>query len=77
MSVTLTYSQSTGNLFDEAGDFVALGWAGNGEGKNNPEMESTHNVGPLPRGLYQVGPWEATHPGLGPMVARLIMVSGK
>lgn len=77
MSVTLTYSQSTGNLFNEAGDFVALGWAGNGDGKNNPEMEAVHNVGPLPKGKYVVGPWEARHGGLGPMVARLIQIEGE
>ncbi len=57
--------------------YVALGWAGHGEGKNNPAMQSVKNTGPLPQGLYRVGPWEDQHPGLGPIVASLIQVDGE
>ena len=46
--LTLQYSQSTGALTDAVKGVVAQGWAGNGEGKNNPEMQEVHSVGPLP-----------------------------
>jgi len=73
----LTYKQSTGEVRDEQGAFVALGWAGNTAGKNEPTMEHVRCIGPLPAGLYQVGPWEAQHPGLGPWVARLTQIEGE
>jgi len=34
---------------------VATGYAGKGEGKNNPAMEKEKNVGPIPKGLYKIG----------------------
>ena len=75
--LTLTYSQSTGALVDADKGVVAQGWAGNGEGKNNPAMQEVHEVGPLPQGLYDLGPWEQFHPGLGPLVCRLTQVEGE
>lgn len=33
---------------------VSTGYAGNGNGKNNPAMQDVKNVGPLPRGLYSI-----------------------
>lgn len=74
---TLTYSQSTGIIHDQDGAIVAFGWAGHGDGKNNPAMQDSHALGPLPQGLYTVGKWEDVHPGLGPIVARLIQVEGE
>src|ERR1700693_2650992 len=58
---TWLYEQSSGRLFDDAGKFVATGYAGgnmgkNPEGKNNPAFESVHNIGPLPRGFYTFAP---------------------
>jgi RHS repeat-associated protein len=55
-----TYSQSTGHLKcvdAETGNVVAdtTGYAGNGPGKNNPDMNGANNVGPLPRGSYMMG----------------------
>lgn len=73
----LTYSQTTGKMTDAEGVVVAVGWAGHGEGKNNPAWQHVRNVGPLPQGLYRVDPWEDQHPGLGPMVAHLTMVDGE
>lgn len=49
----LTYSQGIGTLSAPDG-FLAVGYAGAGEGKNNPEMQDVPNVGPLPRGLYTI-----------------------
>lgn len=77
MTTILNYSQSTGTWTKDGGAVIAHGWAGNHEGKNNPEMQHVHSVGPLPRGLYKVGPWEEMHPGLGPIVAHLEQVEGE
>ena len=75
--LTLTYSQSSGALTGADKGVVSQGWAGNGEGKNNPAMQEVHEVGPLPQGLYDLGPWEQFHPGLGPLVCRLTQVEGE
>lgn len=75
--MNLNYSQSTGCVTDDNGMNIAIGWAGHGEAKNNPAMQGEQNLGPLPRGVYKVLPWEERHPGLGPMVARILQVSGE
>ena len=74
---TLIYHQATGEIATNDGGFVAFGWAGNGLGKNNADMQEVHDVGPLPRGSYRVGPWEAQHPDLGPLVAHLEQIEGE
>ena len=66
----LVFSQSNGSVtLDDAQ--IALGWAGNHDGKNNPEMQDAHGVGPLPRGFYTLDGWEEQHPHLGRMVCHL------
>ena len=57
------YEQSTGRLWRLMGE----GYSGHGvEGKNQPDMQSVKNVGPIPRGKWLVttrfddphkGPW--------------------
>lgn len=49
-----TYRQSTGELIDAAGEIVAEGYSGHSAGRNNPALESEHNVGPVPRGSYTI-----------------------
>jgi RHS repeat-associated protein len=55
------YSQANGTLThvdDQSGarDLVSdNGYAGHGEGVNNPDMQDVPNVGPLPRGEYRIG----------------------
>lgn len=49
------YEQATGKLFSAVGTLIAKGWSGQLAGKNNTEMESVHNVGPIPRGRYGIG----------------------
>jgi len=73
--VNITYSQTTGHIMDEQGNLVATGWAGRGEGKNNPSAQDQHCTGPLPQGIYECGAWH-DHPHLGPMVLDLHQVSG-
>jgi hypothetical protein len=58
--MTWRYEQKTGRLLhyenDEAtAERVAIGYAGAGEGKNNPAMQDVQNVGPLPVGKYTIG----------------------
>jgi hypothetical protein len=48
------YHQATGKLTLEGKD-LGTGYAGRGEGKNNPDKEAVRNVGPIPRGLYTIG----------------------
>lgn len=63
------YSQKSG-ILQHDGNFVGAGWAGQGAGKNNPEMQNVSNIGPLPRGRYLIGA-AYTHPKLGPVVMNL------
>lgn len=74
---TFIYHQKTGVLLDDQGHQLALGWAGNHEGKNNPDMQQVRCVGPLPQGTYKVEPWISQHPHLGPDVAPLTQVAGE
>lgn len=73
--MNLNYAQSTGKLTQDDGTLVAVGWAGRGEGKNNPSMQDIKSTGPLPQGVYTVGEWH-DHPRLGMMVAQLTQISG-
>lgn len=41
--------------------FIANGYAGHGEGKNNPAMQAVASVGPLPVGRYKI----CGHPDTG------------
>jgi hypothetical protein len=53
--MTWTYSQGTGELRDEHGDLVHVGYSGAGDGKNNCAMQAVKNVGPIPRGYWVLG----------------------
>jgi hypothetical protein len=50
-----TYDQLSGALGRD-GQHVATGYSGFGEGKNNPDKEQVHDVGPIPKGVYGIGP---------------------
>ena len=47
------YEQGTGTIFHDDTP-TAVGYSGNGAGKNNPDMQDVHNVGPIPRGVYTI-----------------------
>ncbi|HKT87193.1 MAG TPA: tlde1 domain-containing protein [Candidatus Sulfotelmatobacter sp.] len=47
------------------------GYSGHAEGVNNPAMESIHNVGPLPSGIYDLDA-PLDHSQLGPFAIPLI-----
>ena len=53
-----TYSQATGELKQD-GKLVGTGYSGRNvpdgpQGRDNPELEGLPNVGPIPRGLYNI-----------------------
>lgn len=64
-----TYTQMRGTLTHD-GVFEGTGYSGHNAGLNNPAMEANRGVGPIPRGLWKMGPWY-DHPHLGPCVSLL------
>ena len=52
----LTYSQKTGELQTAVGVLLGTGYAGHGAGVNNPALQSVHDTGPLPQGVYTINP---------------------
>lgn len=48
------YSQSTG-ILSHSGEPIGKGYSGHGEGLNNPKLEMVHSLGPLPKGLWELG----------------------
>ena len=51
-----TYSQLTGQLCNPAGACVAVGYSGSEPYKNRPAAEHRQDEGPIPTGLYTMGP---------------------
>jgi hypothetical protein len=60
----MKYNQKTGILTTDNLTIIGRGYSGKGIGKNNPEMESVKNVGPIPKGIYRIGkPFDDSHMG--------------
>jgi hypothetical protein len=64
------YSQSTGQLWHfppegGAGEFGGEGYAGRGDGLNNPLYSLEPSVGPLPEGTYSIAPMQTNVTGTG------------
>ena len=72
--MTTIYHQTTGQIF-QGGALLGTGYAGNGEGLNDPADEAVPNVGPIPRGVYSIGA-PITHPAAGPFTMRLTPIEG-
>ncbi|MGD0773196.1 MAG: tlde1 domain-containing protein [Candidatus Solibacter sp.] len=51
-----TYDQLSGALGKDGQQVATGGYSGFGQGKNNPDMENVPDVGPIPRGIYDIGP---------------------
>lgn len=63
------YEQESGRFF-LGPNLIDVGYSGKGEGKNNPELENEHNIGPIPVGWYTIdGPFDS--PTKGPLMFRL------
>jgi hypothetical protein len=69
--VSWTFISGTGQWLDPRGAAYAEGYAGCGSGKNNPEAEDVHNVGPIPVGAYEIQGPPFTHAEAGPHTLRL------
>lgn len=69
------YVQESGNIY-EGPKLRGSGYSGHGDGLNNPSWEPVKGVGPIPAGVYIVGP-AYTHPHLGPCVMNLDALPGK
>jgi len=67
-----TFEQSTGNLYDPEDNLVEKGYSGNGQWKNDPASQCVVMHGPLPTGLYTIGPAEANGGHMGPFVLPLM-----
>jgi hypothetical protein len=63
------YHQRSGQLH-HGGNLIGTGYAGTGKGRNNPAMQHVKATGPLPRGIYNIGP-AYHHPKLGPICMNL------
>lgn len=60
----MIYEQKTGKMTTDIGSLIGFGYAGHGEGKNNPEKENVKNIGPLPKGKYKIGePYNSSNTG--------------
>jgi len=57
-------------MHDASGVLLGTGYAGHGAGVNNPAMQSIHDVGPLPQGIYAISPPETVFK-LGPNAMQL------
>jgi hypothetical protein len=69
-----TYKVATGAI--SRGNFIGMGYSGNGEGKNNPAMEGVPDVGPIPRGSWTIEGPPANTSEHGPFVLRLAAKDG-
>jgi Protein of unknown function (DUF2778) len=69
-----TYQISTGKILDPSSQLQGIGYSGNGTSLNNPLDTRIAGHGPVPVGMYIMGPWYDDAPGpesKGPIVARL------
>lgn len=64
-----TYSQSSGE-FRHDGTSLCFGYSGFADGKNNPDKEAEHDIGPIPKGTYRIGS-SYISPQFGPVVMSL------
>lgn len=49
------YEQLSGRLYSPHGLLMGVGYSGAFDCKNNPQTQSVHNRGPIPRGVYHIG----------------------
>ncbi len=66
-----SYIQANGHMLEPNGILLAIGYAGRGEGKNNPSLQAAHDLGPLPTGTYLISP-PADDAQVGEYAMRLI-----
>jgi hypothetical protein len=76
----LQYVQRTGRLLKPSGALLVVGYSGDDvaglRGLNNPDLQSTARVGPIPVGLYTIHAPLDPPDHLGPIAMALIPSSG-
>jgi len=70
-----TYAQKTGELLQD-GRHVSSGYSGFDNGKNNPDMQALHDVGPIPQGEWTIVGPPVNTAGHGPYVLTLEPANG-
>ena len=50
-----TYNSSNGTLSHDGEIVTTEGWSGHDDGRNDPSMEAHPNLGPIPRGTWEIG----------------------
>lgn len=68
------WDQSRGELWRN-GEFIAKGYAGYGEGKNNPAAQGKRGIGPIPRGKWKMT-YVKNSPNTGPFTIVLVPLAG-
>lgn len=68
--MTYVYNSSNGTLSKD-GNIIGIGYSGFGEGKNNPLWEDHPNIGPIPRGTWEIVGEPFDSPEHGPYCLRL------
>lgn len=74
MTDFISYVQRTGALRFPPSHQVPGAYSGHGAGLNNPAMEATACVGPIPAGWWRIVRWDAVHGDKGKVVAVLAPV---
>lgn len=73
------YHITSGSLYDKDKNWLGTGYSGAGltyaEGRNNPDKIKEVGVGPIPPGIYHIGP-AYRHPQEGPCVMNLTPEEG-
>lgn len=49
------FSQSSGDILHDD-ELIGCGYSGSGSSKNCPADQAKHNLGPIPRGFYEIQP---------------------
>ena len=75
--MTWTYQQSTGRLTAPDGVYEGSGYSGFEVGLNNPAMQSDPDVGPIPRGTWNIGSPIDPPDYLGPLAMALTIFAGQ
>ena len=69
------YRRLDGALMDAAGERIATGYSGQGDGLNNPADDAVVGEGPIPSGLYTFGTPHLS-PNVGPYAMALTPNAG-
>ncbi len=65
------FERYTGQLFSPSGNLFGIGYSGRDSGMNTPQYENVHDVGPIPKGVWDIGEFFDDPGGKGPCVAHL------